>query len=95
MKSNVPNSNTNWVVYILRCSDNTLYTGITNNIEKRLITHNKGTASRYTRARLPVKLMAASKCMPKAAALRLEIKIKKQPKGRKLGALATNFNKED
>lgn len=81
-------ANKNWIVYILRCHDNTLYTGITNNIEKRLVTHNKGTASRYTRARLPVKLLAASMPMSKAEALRLEIKIKKQPKTRKIEALA-------
>ncbi|MEN6375066.1 MAG: GIY-YIG nuclease family protein [Smithella sp.] len=87
MKSPSEPANKNWIVYILHCRDNTLYTGITNNIARRLIMHNKGTASRYTRARLPVKLMAASRCMPKADALRLEIKIKKQPKERKLAIL--------
>ena len=80
-------ANTNWIVYILYCRDNTLYTGITNNIARRLIMHNKGIASRYTRARLPVTLMAASRCMSKADALRLEIKIKKQSKERKLAVL--------
>ena len=45
-------------------------------------------ASRYTRARLPVELMAASRCMSKGEALRLEIKIKKLPKKKKLAALA-------
>ena len=80
-------TNKNWIVYILRCRDNTLYTGITNNIEKRLITHNKGTASRYTRARLPVELMAKSSCMSKAEALRLEIIIKKKQKYEKVAAL--------
>jgi len=85
-------TNKNWVVYILRCPDNTLYTGITNNVEKRLLAHNKGTASRYTRARLPVKLMAVSKCMSQSEALRLEMKIKKLPKDRKLPALAAGCN---
>lgn len=80
-------TNTNWIVYILYCRDNTLYTGITNNIARRLIMHNKGTASRYTRARLPVALLAASRCMSKADALRLEIKIKKKSKERKLAVL--------
>jgi putative endonuclease len=92
MRSTIAPTNENWVVYILHCRDNTLYTGITNNIARRLITHNKGTASRYTRARLPVKLMAASKCMTKAEALRLEIIIKRQPKERKLATLAAGFN---
>ncbi len=82
----------NWVVYILSCRDNTMYTGITNNVEKRLITHSKGTASRYTRARLPVKLMAVSKCMSKSEALRLEIKTKKQPKEKKIKYLVAGFN---
>jgi putative endonuclease len=84
----IPQDNKKWVVYILRCRDNTFYTGITNNIEKRLIAHNKQMASRYTRARLPVELMAASRCMSKGDALRLEIKIKKLPKKKKLAALA-------
>ncbi|MGV8058061.1 MAG: GIY-YIG nuclease family protein [Smithellaceae bacterium] len=87
MKSTVAPINKNWIVYILRCRDNTLYTGITNNIAKRLITHNKGTASRYTRARLPVQLAAKSGCMSHGEALRLEIEIKKQPKSKKLETL--------
>ncbi|OPY84587.1 MAG: GIY-YIG nuclease superfamily protein [Smithella sp. PtaU1.Bin162] len=87
MKSINAPANKNWLVYILRCRDNTLYTGITNNIEKRLEKHNKGTASRYTRARLPVVLMKKSKGMSRGEALRLEIKIKKQPKERKLAVL--------
>lgn len=85
-------SNKNWVVYILRCRDNTLYTGITNNIVKRLIAHNKGTASRYTRARLPVKLIVSSSSMSKSEALRLEMKTKKQPKEKKLKYLVADFN---
>lgn len=87
-------ANKEWVVYILLCHDNTFYTGITNNIAKRLITHNKGTASRYTRARLPVKLTASSKGMSKAEALRLEIKIKKLPRSKKLATLAAKQIKE-
>jgi len=46
----------NWYVYILECSDGTYYTGITNNLEKRLHAHQKETAARYTAQRLPVKL---------------------------------------
>lgn len=87
-KSTYESTDRKWAVYILRCRDNTLYTGITNNIARRLIAHNKGTASRYTRARLPVALMAASGFMSKTEALRLEIKIKRMPKNRKLEALA-------
>lgn len=86
--------NKEWFVYILLCRDNTLYTGITNNIAKRLITHNKGKASRYTRARLPVKLVASSMSMTKTEALRLEINIKKKPRIKKLAALAAKQIKE-
>lgn len=89
MKSAEKQENKEWVVYILRCRDNTLYTGITNNVEKRLLAHNKGTASRYTRARLPVKLIAVSSFLSQGEALRLEIKIKKQPKEKKLEYLVS------
>ena len=76
-----------WVVYILYCKDNTLYTGITNNIEKRLIAHNQGLAAKYTRARLPVVLSSVSNPMSKTEALRLEMRIKKLVKGEKIAAL--------
>ena len=73
-----------WLVYILRCSDDSLYTGMTNNIEKRLAAHDQGTAAKYTRSRRPVKLMTTSAKMNRSDAMRLEIKIKKLPKQRKL-----------
>ncbi len=85
-------SNKEWIVYILRCRDNTLYTGITNNMEKRLLAHNYGTASRYTRTRLPVKLIASSTPMSKSDALRLEINIKRLPRDKKLFALTAGLN---
>ncbi|HPK54175.1 MAG TPA: GIY-YIG nuclease family protein [Smithellaceae bacterium] len=88
MKSTMEPGDKDWLVYILQCSDRTLYTGATNNIGKRLIAHNKGTASRYTRTRLPVKLLAVSRRLSCAAALRLEMKIKKRPKSAKLKTLA-------
>ncbi|PKN68634.1 MAG: hypothetical protein CVU54_14215 [Deltaproteobacteria bacterium HGW-Deltaproteobacteria-12] len=80
--------NANWVVYILRCRDNTFYTGITNNMAQRLLKHNQGDASKYTRSRLPVELLAVSRRLSRAEALRLEIKIKKLPRSKKLAALA-------
>jgi len=76
-----------WVVYILRCSDKSLYTGITNNIEKRFSAHNQGTGAKYTRSRRPVKLLVTSKKMERGDAMRLEIKIKKLPKTKKIDAL--------
>jgi len=76
-----------WVVYILRCADKSLYTGITNNIEKRFTAHSQGKAAKYTRSRRPVELLATSKTMDRVAAMRLELKIKKMPKEKKLPAL--------
>jgi putative endonuclease len=57
-------------------------------MEKRLAAHMAGTASRYTRARRPVKLLATTRLMSRSDALRLEIKIKKHPKAKKLAVLA-------
>ena len=65
-----------WFCYILCCADNTLYTGITNNLEKRLAAHNAGTATRYTRGRGPVELVFVENCADKSAALKREIEIK-------------------
>src|SRR5438270_230237 len=46
-----------WIVYIVRCADDSLYAGITKDVKRRCQQHNAGTASRYTRSRLPVKLV--------------------------------------
>ncbi len=71
-------------VYILRCADGTLYTGITSNLEKRISRHNSGRASKYTRARVPVRLAYAEAAAGKGEALRREVSIKKMSRGRKL-----------
>lgn len=71
-------------VYILRCSDGSLYTGWTNNIEKRLASHNKGTASKYTRGRRPVELIFKEAFETKEAAMSREIKIKSMKRKEKL-----------
>jgi len=76
-----------WVVCILCCSDGKLYTGATYNIKKRVNAHNAGEASKFTRARLPVKLLATSRFMRKEDAYRLEYGIKKLPRNKKLQAL--------
>lgn len=74
----------NWFVYLLKCSDDSLYCGITNNLEKRLSAHNKGLASKYTRVRLPVILVKVIEVPNKSLALKLEIKIKKLSRKQKL-----------
>ena len=65
-----------WFVYILRCADGSLYTGITNDLERRVEQHNAGTASRYTRSRLPVTLEYQEEAKTKGAALKRELAIK-------------------
>jgi len=73
-----------WYVYILRCSDDTLYTGITNNLERRIKQHNEGKGAKYTRGRGPVALVKSIECASKSEALKLEFKIKKLSKEEKL-----------
>jgi predicted GIY-YIG superfamily endonuclease len=65
-----------WLVYILRCSDGSLYTGITNDLPRRLKTHAAGRASRYTRSRLPVTLAYTEPKRSKSSALKREAAIK-------------------
>ncbi|MGZ3607080.1 MAG: GIY-YIG nuclease family protein [Syntrophales bacterium] len=76
-----------WIVYLLCCSDGKIYTGVTNNLEKRLEAHNKGNASRFTRARLPVTLLATSRIIEKEDAFRLEYRIKRLSREKKLKAM--------
>jgi predicted GIY-YIG superfamily endonuclease len=65
-----------WFVYVLRCADGSLYTGITNNLPRRLKQHNAGTASRYTRGRLPVALAYTEFYASRNEALKREFAIK-------------------
>ena len=67
----------NWYVYILRCRDNSLYTGITNNIKRRMHIHAVGRGSKYVKARLPFVLVYTAQVDGKSEALKLEYKIKK------------------
>jgi putative endonuclease len=78
---------TAWSVYLLECADQSLYCGVTTDLEARLLKHNQGTASRYTRSRRPVVLAAARDNLEKAAAFKLEYRIKQLPAGQKIAAL--------
>ena len=78
---------TQWVVYLIRCSDETLYCGITNDLKNRLIAHNSGRGAKYTRSRRPVKLVGTSSAMTKSEALKLEYRVKCVPAGRKYDEL--------
>lgn len=63
-------------VYILECGDNTLYAGYTNDLEKRIKVHNQGIGAKYTRARLPVKLVYSEQFDNKSDAMKREYSIK-------------------
>ena len=69
--------NGTWFVYLLRCEDESLYTGITLDLTRRLKQHNAGTASRYTRSRRPVVLVYEEKQASRSLALKREIAIKR------------------
>ena len=73
-----------YYVYILKCNDNTLYTGYTNSIEKRIMTHNSGKGSKYTRGRLPVTLCYYEEYDNKVDACKREYQIKQLKKEKKL-----------
>lgn len=76
-----------WTVYILKCKDGTLYTGITNNLTKRLKAHGNGTGARYTRGRGPLKLLYTENHPTKGFALRREAAIKSMGRAEKLKLL--------
>lgn len=65
-----------WKLYILRCGDGTLYTGITTDVEKRLRLHRSGKGAKYTRGRGPLELMYREECGDHSAALKRELEIK-------------------
>ncbi len=73
-----------WWVYILRCSDESLYTGISTDPDRRLTQHNAGTASKYTRSRRPVELVYREKRRGKPDALKRELALKALPRRAKL-----------
>ena len=70
--------------YILKCSDNTLYCGYTNNIEKRLCVHNAGKGAKYTQKRLPVQLVYSEEFLAKSDAMKREYQIKQLTRVQKL-----------
>jgi UV DNA damage endonuclease len=69
-------TNKAWFLYLVRCADGSLYTGITNNVPRRCKQHNAGTASRYTRSRLPVELIYQESHASRSIALKRELAIK-------------------
>lgn len=78
-----------WYVYVLRCGDGSLYTGATNDVARRLAEHQAGRGGRYTRAHLPVALVAAWRFPSRGAALSAEVRFKRLRRARKLAYVAS------
>ena len=77
-------SDQSWFVYVVRCADGSLYTGIALDVAARIEKHNAGKGARYTRGRGPVEVLATSKPMEHGDALRFEAKVKRAKGGRKV-----------
>jgi putative endonuclease len=84
-----------WTVYLARCRDGTLYTGITTDPERRLAEHNAGTGAAYTRCRLPVALVYWEVVVDRASALRREHAIKRLTRAGKEALAARGEPYED
>ena len=78
------NGGKNWEVYLLRCADGSLYTGIARDALKRLKAHNSGKGAKYTRVRRPVKLVYFEECDSKRSAMKREYEIKQKSRAEKL-----------
>lgn len=81
-----------WYVYILECSDGTLYTGITTDLDKRLKTHNNGKGAKYTKARLPVVLKASFEAEDRSSASKEEYRIKQLTRKEKIELINEQSN---
>ena len=86
------NTTTNAYVYILRCSDDSLYTGWTTNLERRLSEHNAGRGGRYTRMHKPVEMVFTEEHLTRSAAMQREAAIKRWNRSRKLALIESYQN---
>lgn len=76
-----------YYLYILRCGDGTLYTGIAADVDKRLALHQSGKGAKYTRGRGPLTVVYREECADKSAALRRELEVKALPREKKLALI--------
>ena len=76
-----------YFVYILSCADTSLYTGVTNNLERRLKAHNAGRGARYTRARLPVQIVYCEPAVDRSSAQKREAAIKRLSRAEKIALI--------
>ena len=79
-----------WSVYILECKDGKLYTGMSNDINRRVCDHNKGRGCRFTKYRHPVKLVYSKECGTRSAARKRELEIQSFTRSRKLNLIGAN-----
>ncbi len=82
-----------WYLYMLRCADGSLYTGITNDVEKRFATHQSGKGARFTRTRLPVELVYREICATRSAALIREFRVKSLARPKKEELISALFSR--
>ena len=80
MEKNLKPVKKRWSVYMVRCADNSLYTGISNDVAKRVKAHNAGKGAKYTRMRIPVRLIYTREIGSMSAAMKREYSIKKNGK---------------
>ena len=83
-----------WYLYILRCSDGTLYTGITTDVEKRLQQHRSGKGAKYTRGRAPLELVYREECGTHSDALKREYAVKALTREQKLNLIDSQIISE-
>lgn len=91
--SNAAGMSSPWIVYILRCGDETLYTGITPDLEARLEAHRSGRGARYTRGRGPFEVVHQETAASKSEATRRELTIKRLPRAAKLALASRKGNR--
>lgn len=77
-----------WIIYILKCGDSSLYTGITNNLTKRLTAHSNGHGAKYTKGRGPLEHVYSETAVDRSAAQKRESSIKKLSRAGKLRLIA-------
>lgn len=92
-KKSIKRRGSKWFVYILNCCDRSLYTGITKDIKRRFKMHSKGKGARYTRTRLPLKLVYQERCRSRTEALMRECAVKALPRLKKM-ALVERFKQK-
>ena len=79
-----------WLVYVLRCADDTLYTGITNDMDKRFAKHEAGTAAKYTQNRGPFEIVYTENCDDRSVASKREYAIKQLSRSEKLSLIESS-----